>query len=467
MDKFSSRAVYNGGHGMKQNVLIVGKSDCIAAKLRASTSLNQLYAFNEFASPGLLEKAKVYIGDTKNPDEVARIASECRPDFAIVGSEDPLARGAADALKAVGVPCVGPTKELAKLESSKSYTRELIAKHDIPGNPEFQVFRTFDGLPEYIRSKTDFVIKPDGLTGGKGVQVSGEHFTTEAEALNYCRELFAVGHPAIIIEEKLDGEEFSFQSFFDGRNIRHMIPVQDHKRLRDDDKGPNTGGMGSYTCSNHLLPFLSAEDVALAGDINQRVGDALRTETGEEYKGILYGGFMLTRNGLRVIEYNARFGDPEVMNVLSLLDTDFVAVCRAIIDGTLDRLSVSFRRQASVCKYLVPDGYPKKSPRSVGTEIDLSELKRSPLLGKKLHLYYSAVEGKGDLVRLTDSRALAVVGIGDDLDEAEAIAEEAASAVKGQVFHRKDIGTARLIKKRTDHMQKIRGSTPTRVRRFA
>jgi phosphoribosylamine-glycine ligase len=151
------------------------------------------------------------------------------------------------------------------------------------------------------------------------------------EAIRYCAELFDLGQPAVLIEERLEGEEFSYQSFFDGKHIAHTIPVQDHKRAKEGDSGPNTGGMGSYSCADHLLPFLSRDHVLEAGEINRHVAETASKEIGEEYKGILYGGFMLTKDGLRVIEYNARFGDPEVMNVLPLLQTDFVEVCRAII----------------------------------------------------------------------------------------------------------------------------------------
>lgn len=441
---------------MSRDVLLVGKSDCIAASLRKSDRLGNLYVLNETASPGLRQKAqRVIICDTTDARAVAKWAEELHPDFAIIGSEEPLAAGVVDALEAVGVPCIGPRQKLAKLESSKAFTRELLSKYNIPGNPEYRIFRSADGLPEYLRSLGEFVIKPDGLTAGKGVQVFGDHFSTIEDGLAYCHELFDRGQRAVIIEEKLDGEEFSYQSFWDGRHAAHTIPVQDHKRAFENDTGPNTGGMGSYSCADHLLPFLSATDVAAAAKINQLVGEALLTETGEEYKGILYGGFMLTKRGLRVIEYNARFGDPEVMNVLSLLETDFVEICEAIIDGSLDKTVVKFSKLASVCKYLVPEGYPKTSAQFAGTKIDLSSAMALPNLGSNLRMYYAAVNEKDGAVTLTNSRSVAFVGIANALDGAENFAEGAASLVRGHVFHRHDIGTAALIRKRVEHMQRI------------
>ena len=189
------------------------------------------------------------------------------------------------------------------------------------------------GIAEFLDELAGIVLKPDGLTGGKGVLVQGDHFQTRAEALDRCREILK-SHPGVTVEEKLEGEEFSLQCLCDGRTVVATPPVQDHKRRFADDRGPNTGGMGSYSCADHLLPFLDAADVAEGLEITRRVAEAIRLETGVPYKGIMYGGFMVTASGVKLIEYNARFGDPEAMNILPLLRTDFIDVCRAIIDGT-------------------------------------------------------------------------------------------------------------------------------------
>jgi len=383
-----------------------------------------------------------------------------KPDLVVIGPEEPLAVGIADLVTAMGIPCVGPTQELARLETSKAFTRELLTNHKIPGNPEHRVFTTIHGMEEYLREINEFVIKPDGLTGGKGVKVSGEHLHSIRDGLGYAAELFRTGQPAVIIEEKLDGEEFSFQSFFDGQHIAHTIPIQDHKRARTGDKGLNTGGMGSYSCENHSLPFLKPEHIIEAGEINRLVGEALLEETKQEYKGILYGGFMLTKDGLRVIEYNARFGDPEVMNVLPIMETDFLEVCDSIIAGTLNKLSVRFRPQATVCKYVVPAEYPEKM--KTGGTIDVRELDKMEASESGLRVYYGAVEEKDGELHLTGSRAIACVGMGGSLDDAERIAESAASLVKGPVYHRSDIGTAPLIEKRKLHMNRIGSEQQTR-----
>jgi phosphoribosylamine--glycine ligase len=379
------------------------------------------------------------------------------PDFVVCGPEEPLAAeaGIVNWLRdEFGIPCIGPTKELAKIESSKTFARQLLAKHKIPGNPKFRIFSNLRGIESYLKELGSFVVKPDGLTGGKGVKVFGEHLSSIKEAVLYCQEVFAEGHPSVVIEEKLEGEEFSLQSFCDGTHVVDMPVVQDHKRAHAGDTGPNTGGMGSYSCENHSMPFLSPSDLRQASAINKLVAKALLEETGEPYKGILYGGFMVTRDGVRLIEYNARFGDPEALNVLSLLRTDFADVCEAIIQGTLDKLSIKFENLATVCKYIVPEGYPDNPVKNA--PIDLS---RVPAESEKLRTFFAAVD-KGDdgVYRLSGSRAVAFVGIGANVAEAERIAENAACAVRGPVYHREDIGTRELIAKRVAHMRALHSS---------
>jgi phosphoribosylamine--glycine ligase len=377
------------------------------------------------------------------------------PNFVVCGPEEPLSteEGIVNwLLRKFEIPCIGPTKALSQIESSKSFTRRLLAKYGIPGNPKFRVFSDLNGLEPYLQELGSFVVKPDGLTGGKGVKVFGEHLHSIADAVLYCREVFVEGHTSVVIEEKLDGEEFSLQSFCDGMHVVDMPVVQDHKRARAGDSGPNTGGMGSYSCENHSLPFLSRNDLQQASAINKLVAKALLAETGEPYKGILYGGFIATRDGIRLIEYNSRFGDPEALNVLPLLRTDFAEVCEAMIEGTLDKLPVQFARCATVCKYVVPDGYPEKPVK--GAPIDVSNV---PVESDNLRTFFAAVE-KGDdgVYRLSGSRAIAFVGIGADVAQAERIAQNAAKTVRGPVYYREDIGTPALIAKRVAHMRELR-----------
>jgi phosphoribosylamine--glycine ligase len=313
------------------------------------------------------------------------------------------------------------------------------------------VFRSFSPeVRQWLCELSEFVIKPDGLTGGKGVRVFGDHFQTVDEGLDYCRELLASGRP-IVVEERLEGEEFSLQSFSDGSTLVHMPVVQDHKRALEDDRGPNTGGMGSYSCSDHGLPFLTTEQIREAQSINERVAAAVREHAQAPYRGVLYGGFMATRDGVRLIEYNARFGDPEALNVLPLLETDFATVCEAIVQGSLNRLTVRFKPLATVCKYLVPQGYPDKPVK--GEPIELSALMQKE--SDHLRVYKAAVEERSGQTFMTGSRAVAVVGIASTLNDAFAIAEEGVSLVSGPVAFRQDIGSPALVQKRIDHMNAV------------
>jgi phosphoribosylamine--glycine ligase len=409
------------------------------------------------ASPRVAEV--VVSGDGKNPfskaaqDEILEKTRRMKPDFVVIGPEGPLAAGLVDRLQEeLGIPCVGPVKALAELESSKAFTRNLLAEYGIPGNPEFQIFDRLEGIREYLVRLGSYVVKPDGLTGGKGVKISDAHLFSIDEALAYCAEILSDRREKVVIEEKLEGEEFSLMSFCDGLHVSDMVVVQDHKRLSEGDTGPNTGGMGSYSCEDHGLPFLPADVLEQAKRINRDVAKALLDKTKQKYKGVLYGGFMLTPRGLRLLEYNARFGDPETLNVLSILKTDFATICEAIINEELHRVPIVFEQLATVCKYVVPDGYPEAPKKDV--MIDLSNVPRE---SAKLRIYPAALDLRDGNYFLTGSRAIAFVGIGRNLREAESIAEGAASAVRGPVVHRRDIGTQELVERRVSH---VRGFAP-------
>lgn len=425
----------------------------MAEAIARSSRRPVLFAYMKSNNPGIgALSARCCLGSYTDLNRINAFAEENEIDFAVIGPEDPLNNGVVDSLGSAGIPAVGPTQSLARLETSKAFTRRLLEKYRIPGNPAFRTFESMDGVEKFIEGIGKIVIKPDGLTGGKGVLVQGDHFDTKAEALAHCREILAE-QPRLIIEEKFEGEEFSLQCLSDGKTVIATPPVQDHKRRFIGDKGPNTGGMGSYSCADHLLPFLKQSDVEEGLEITRRVAEAIYRETGAYYKGVMYAGFMVTANGPKLLEYNARFGDPEAMNILPLLKTDFVDVCRAVIDGTLDRIAVEFEKQASVCKYIVPKGYglPKDHPDAGSTagKIEVGDVGQA-------RLYYSSVDQRADGLYLSTSRAIGIVGIADTLDAAEQLAENAVSAVKGPVAHRPDIGTQVLIEKRIRHMKEIR-----------
>lgn len=438
-----------------KKVLLIGngaREHCVAETL-AKNGQVEIYTYAKAKNPGIFELSSGYqLGSYTDFVAVREFAKKVSPNFAFIGPDDPIADGVADLLLEFGIHSVAPLKTVARLESSKSFTRDLVKKYGIPGNPKFRVFYDMGGVRAFLDElKGEFVVKADGLMGGKGVLISGEHLNGVQEGEQYakkCIDKFG----RVVIEEKLIGQEFSLMSFVDGTHVIDMVPVQDHKRAFVGDRGPNTGGMGSYSDADHSLPFLTKKDLEDAHTITQQVADALFQETGVMFKGIMYGGFIAVADGIRLIEYNARFGDPEVMNVLPIMVTDFVSICEAILVGTLDQVKIEFERKATVCKYLVPEGYPEK-PRA-GEKIIIESL---PSASSPLKMYYASVDQKDDGLYLSTSRAIAFVGIADTLKEAERIAESACGSVKGPVFYREDVGTAALIEKRVKMMKQLRG----------
>jgi phosphoribosylamine--glycine ligase len=439
-------------------ILEVGKdarSDAIASACLESPQEPRLVGISEFRAPGLVQKCrKLFIGSLNATAILDAALSEVRPDLAIIGPEEPLQAGYADILRAHGVPTFGPSKRLAAIETSKSWARRLLETHGIPGNPENRLFESDHRLRAYLGSLASFVVKPDGLTAGKGVRVQGDHFQTLEEGHAYALSLLG-SDGRVQIEEKLDGEEFSLQTITDGQTSIHCPPVQDHKRAFDGDTGPNTGGMGSYSCADHSLPFLEPSDLADAQLINEQVIEALERETGEPYRGVLYGGFIATAEGVKLIEYNCRFGDPEAMNVLPILRADFVDLCFKAATGDLHKLSYSFDAKATVCKYVVPENYP--GPTTPGQQIHIpAELATA----SDARWYWAACEQDGEHTLMTGSRAGAVVGIADTIAEAEQLAERAIGPIEASsnVRHRRDIGTAVVLANRERHMRELRST---------
>ena len=438
--------------GMVNKILVIGsgaREHAIVRALDRSHQEKNIFCLASNMNPGIAELCdELLIGNFNDPDFVVNYTNEIGATLAIVGPENPLENGVADALWSVKVKVVGPKKDLAKLETSKAFTRDLLKEYDIPGGPKYRTFDSMNGVVEFLNELGEnYVVKYDGLAGGKGVKVSGEHLHSHDEALAYCQELTDKGDE-FVIEEKFIGEEFSLMSFCDGDTLKHMPAVQDHKRAYEGDTGPNTGGMGTYSDANHSLPFLTEDDIAEAHQINIQTAKAVKDKFGEGYQGILYGGFMATANGVKLIEYNARFGDPEAMNVLSLLESDFIEICNGIADGSLNKVDVHFSNKATVCKYAVPEGYPNKPVKD--EQIDISTIKNPD------GLFYASVNIQNGKLVEAGSRTVAVVGMANSISNAEKIAEKEVSAIAGPLFHRSDIGTDMVIQKRINHMKSIR-----------
>ena len=432
-----------------KKVLVVGsgaREVAIARCISQSSIKNSLFCVSKDINPQIFDLCKDYfVTDLANISDIVSYSRKNKVDFAIIGPENPLAIGIVNELENVGIGCVGPKKEVALIETSKTFARKIIDLCCPEKNPQRKEFSSIEGVENFIKQLGgEYVIKFDGLMGGKGVRVSGEHLKNIDEGVAYANEIINIGG-SFLIEEKLVGEEFSLMSFVDGKVCKHMPVVQDHKRAYEGDTGPNTGGMGTYSFGNHSLPFLSEKDINEAQKTNELVAKQLFEETGTPYVGILYGGFMLTRDGVKVIEYNARFGDPEAMNVLSILESDFLSVCISMIDGNLKSQDVSFERLATVCKYVVPVGYPNKPEKNFEVFCDQND--RS--------LFLASVMLKDQKLIACGSRTAAVVGKNKDVFQAELFAEAGIANISGNLFHRKDIGTKKLIDSRIKRMKEL------------
>ena len=435
-----------------QKILIVGsgaREHAICRKINESIQPKEVFCVASNMNPGIAALcSEIVVKNINDPGLIVEYAKQKKISLAIVGPENPLYAGVSDALWDAKIKVVGPKKDLAQIETSKTFTRELLTEYKIPGGPKYQTFNSMNGVSGFLKELGDaYVVKYDGLAGGKGVKVAGDHLHSHQEAIFYCQDIVDKNGD-FVIEEQFFGEEFSLMSFCDGKTLKHMPAIQDHKRAYENDTGPNTGGMGTYSDANHSLPFLDSSDIEEAHNINTQTARALKDKFDEGYKGILYGGFMATKDGVKLIEYNARFGDPEAMNALSLLETDLVELCGAMADGTLNNIDIRFANKATVCKYAVPEGYPDKPIK--GENIDTSKISDPD------KLFYASVDIKDGALIESGSRTVAVVGVADSISEAEKIAENEISSVSGPLFHRKDIGTDAIIQRRVEHMRALR-----------
>ncbi|WP_181692423.1 phosphoribosylamine--glycine ligase [Natronomonas sp. LN261] len=429
---------------MTETVLLVGgggREHAIARAVAGSESA-ELYACASNRNPGIASLAAGYRElDETDGDSIVEYAESVGATLSAIGPESALNAGVADALDDAGVYAFGPREAEARIETDKAFQREFMIEESIPGCPDFETFEDGEAAAAYIREYDgDLAIKPRGLTGGKGVRVIGDQIT-ESEGIEYVLES---EYDAFVLEERLVGEEFTIQAFVANGEYRVSPAVQDHKRAYEGDEGPNTGGMGSYSDATNALPFMTAAEYDAAVDVIDAVVEAM-----PEYKGVLYGQFMLTTDGPRVVEFNARFGDPEAMNTLPILETDFVEFLIAAREGE-ELPELAFSDRATVCKYAVPDGYPVDPEAGAKVAIDAESAGEATL-------FYASVDAREDGIYTTTSRSFAVVGVAESIREAEAIVEDAFERTGTEGLRvRHDIGTSDLLEKRIDHMNELR-----------
>ena len=436
----------------------------------------ELYVVDKQRNPFNVKKAleHIVIPDL-NVEKICRFAEAHKDkiDFGIVGPEKPIIEGVRDVVEErVGIPMICPTKEYA-IEASKVQQRLLFQETVPEVNPRFKIFsskdfKTMDEAKKVLYMWLDeladkAVVKPDKPAAGKGVGVWGDHFTTREQLFEHFWE--NLQHGSVIVEEKIEGEESSFQAFCDGKHLVPLPETRDYKRAFDGDKGPNTGGMGSYKDAGEVLPFMTKADREKELEIVKRIFEKWRVADSQALRGIpFYVAFMHTGKEPKILENNSRPGDPEIINILPVLKDDFVDVCYKILEGNLTR--VELEKEATVLTYKVPPnygGYAETFPDLVKKDeidrpVDLTEAyKLSKKYGGKIRVYPASMELRGENAYALKSRAVGVVGIGQDIETAREISLEGINAIKGgALWYRKDIASKEHIEKSVRHMEALR-----------
>lgn len=418
-------------------VLVVGgggREHAIVWKLAESPKVDKIYCAP--GNAGIAELAECVNIGVMEFDKLAEFAKKHEVDLTVVAPDDPLAGGAIDVLEKAGLRAFGPRANAAILEGSKAFSKDLMKKYGIP-TATYETFDTPESALEYLETaKMPIVLKADGLALGKGVLIcmNREEAKAGVKTLMLDKQFGSAGN-RIVVEEFMTGREVSVLSFVDGKTIRIMTSAQDHKRAKDGDQGLNTGGMGTFSPS----PFYTEEvDAFCREHIYQPTVDAMRAE-GREFKGIIFFGLMLTAEGPKVLEYNARFGDPETQVVLPRMKNDLFEVFEACIDGTLDQVELEFEDNAAVCVMLASDGYPEHYEKGY----PISGLEKF----KDAEGYYAFHSGtkfdENGRIVTNGGRVLGVTALGKDLKEARANAYQATEWVEFEnKYMRHDIGHA-------------------------
>ena len=417
-------------------VLIVGgggREHAIAYCVAKSSKAEKMYCAP--GNAGIAELAECVPIGAMEFDKLVTFAKEKEIDLAIVGMDDPLVGGLIDEFEKAGIRAFGPRKNAAILEGSKAFSKDLMKKYDIP-TAAYENFDNADEALAYLETaKFPIVLKADGLALGKGVLICN----TLEEAKAGVKEImldkkFGASGNTMVVEEFMTGREVSVLSFVDGKTIKTMTSAQDHKRAKDGDQGLNTGGMGTFSPS----PFYTEEvDEFCRKYVYQKTVDAMAAE-GREFKGIIFFGLMLTEDGPKVLEYNARFGDPEAQVVLPRMKNDLIDVIEACIDGTLDQVDLQFEDNAAVCVVLASDGYPVAYEKGLPIT-GLDEFKKH----EGYYCFHAGTKFDGDQIVTNGGRVLGVTAKGATLKEARANAYKATEWVKfDNKYMRHDIGKA-------------------------
>ena len=410
-----------------------GREHAIIKKLKENKSITEIFALP--GNGGIAADALCVDIGAKDIEKQVEFAAANKIDYAVVAPDDPLVLGAVDELQKAGIPCFGPEKKAAVIEGSKVFSKRLMKKYSIP-TAEYEVFEnTRDALDYLDRAAMPAVIKADGLALGKGVIIAQTKEEAKAAVTSMMEDkIFGESGSIVVIEEYLTGPEVSVLTFTDGKTIVPMVSSMDHKRALDGDRGLNTGGMGTVAPNPYYTEEIAKECME---KIFLPTVRAMNAE-GRTFKGCLYFGLMLTKDGPKVIEYNCRFGDPETQVVLPLLESDLFTVMQAVTNGMLDKTDVKFKNGCAACVIMASDGYPQKYQSGFELHIDESV---------KDSVFIAGAKRENGVLKTAGGRVLGVTATADTLKKALDSAYEKVNHVHFEnAFWRKDIGAKALCK---------------------
>lgn len=417
----------------KYNILVVGgggREHAIITKLSQSPKAGKLYAAP--GNGGIAALAECLPYSATDVENIVNWSVENKIDIVFVAPDDPLMLGMVDALNEKGIRAFGPKKCAAIIEGSKAFSKDLMKKYGIP-TASYEIFSSPDEAMEYIKTQNKFpvVVKADGLALGKGVIIAEDISAAQAAIDEIMRnKIFGDSGNRVVIEEFLTGPEVSVLAFTDGKTVKPMVSAQDHKRAFDGDMGPNTGGMGTFSPSRIYTDDIA--DICMKTIFLPTI--KAMSEEGRAFKGVIYFGLMITKDGPKVIEYNARFGDPETQVVLPRLKTDLIDIINAVIDEKLDKIDIEWDSRASVCVVAASGGYPGKYPKGyVISGLDGHE--------DNITLFHAGTKKEGDAIITWGGRVLGVTAVSDTLDKAIEDSYKAIAKISfTDMFYRKDIG---------------------------
>nr|WP_285854174.1 phosphoribosylamine--glycine ligase [Paenibacillus elgii] len=410
-----------------------GREHAICWALKKSPKVTELYCAP--GNGGIASVAECVPIQVNQFEEIAQFAIDHTIDLVVIGPDDPLSEGIVDHLEAKGLTVFGPRQNAAIIEGSKVFTKQLLRKYNIP-TAAYESFERYEDAVAYLRQQqAPIVIKADGLAAGKGVVVA--QTLDEAEKALHdimVAKVFGESGNQVVIEEFLTGQEMSILSFVDGETVCPMVPAQDHKAVYDNDKGPNTGGMGTYSPLPHIPQAVIDESIET---IIKPTAKAMVAE-GRPFRGVLFAGLMLTPNGPKTIEFNARFGDPETQVVLPRLKTDLLDIFLAAVNGRLDQMEIEWSEEAAVCVILASEGYPASYPKGLPIE-GLEDVQESIV-------FHAGTAVKDGTIVTNGGRVLGVTALGRDIAEARAKAYADADRIRFQGKHnRTDIAKKALV----------------------